>query len=255
MKTCSVIIPAYNQLGLLQQALQSVLQQEGAAFEVIITDDSTEDDIETYIQDLGDNRVHYYHHSQGQSAADNWNHGLSHASGDYIILMHHDEAMTDTNYLNRICQRMTEGYDIIVSQVRVMIDGKQLRKHFPSWLKQYALRHPACLFLFNVIGPCACLAFRRELQQPFDPRLHWFVDVDWYYRLLKEQKEVCYDNSLRIESTHGHAGQITLRIDIMKAFQDDKAVLHQKYDKQSLQCMFWLYQNVILRTKKLLGKI
>ena len=255
MRACSVIIPAYNQLGLLQQALQSVLQQEGVAFEVIITDDSTGNDIETYIQALDDNRILYHRHSLGQSAADNWNHGLSHASGDYIILMHHDEAMADANYLNRICQRMAEGYDIIVSQVRVKIDGKLREKHFPAWLKRYVLRHPVCLFLFNVIGPCACLAFRRELQQPFDPRLRWFVDVDWYYRQLKEQEKVCYDDSLWIESTHGHEGQITQRIDIMKASLDDKVVLHQKYVKRSVRCMLWLYQNLILRTKKYLGKI
>jgi glycosyltransferase involved in cell wall biosynthesis len=50
MITFSIIIPTYNQLPLLKRALESVLHQQGADYEVIVTDDSNNEDISTYIQ-------------------------------------------------------------------------------------------------------------------------------------------------------------------------------------------------------------
>ena len=91
MKTFSIVIPAYNQLSLLQRALDSVLCQKEADYEIIISDDSSDDKIERYIQELGNTNIRYYHHQQGKGAADNWNHGLQKATGQYLILMHHDE--------------------------------------------------------------------------------------------------------------------------------------------------------------------
>ena len=50
MITFCIIIPTYNQLPLLKRALESVLHQQGADYEVIVTDDSDNDEICTYIE-------------------------------------------------------------------------------------------------------------------------------------------------------------------------------------------------------------
>ena len=53
----SIVIPAYNNLSLLQRALDSAWQQQGVEFEVIVTDDSTTTDIAQYVATLGDRRL------------------------------------------------------------------------------------------------------------------------------------------------------------------------------------------------------
>ena len=39
--TFSIVIPVFNNLELFRRALESVLQQQGVALEIIVTDDST----------------------------------------------------------------------------------------------------------------------------------------------------------------------------------------------------------------------
>ena len=123
MKTFTIVIPAYNQLPLFQKALCSVLRQEEADYDIIVSDDSSGNEIERYIQELNYTNIHYYRH-QGKVPADNWNDGLKMATGQYLILMHHDEEMVQNDYLKRVRQQMERGTDIVVSQVTVDVNGR-----------------------------------------------------------------------------------------------------------------------------------
>ena len=252
MKSFTIVIPSCNQLSLLQRALNSVLRQEGADYEVIISDDSSDDKIERYIQELGNTDIRYYRHQQGKGAADNWNYGLQKATGHYLILMHHDEEMIQDDYLKCVQQQMEQGADIIISTVSV--NGQRRRKHSTRWLKEYICKHPALLYLLNVIGPCACLSFRREQLQAFNADLRWLVDVEWYYRMLSDRKTVCI-HTLTIESHHGHETQISQNINTKEAFLSDKSILCRIYHQdKKVRLMLFLYQHFVLNIKQLLGK-
>lgn len=254
MKTFSIVIPAYDQLSLLQQAVASVLQQAWTDYELIVSDDSTNDDIRQYINSVGDNRIRYIRHQRGASAADNWNEGLQQAAGQYLILLHHDERMQSPAYLQHLSHLLPQ-YDVVVSSVEVSVNGKPKPRRFPKWMRSFFVQHPALLFFMNTIGPCACLCFRCEQRQPFDTRLRWLVDVEWYYRMLKG-RHCLYDPMLCIQSVHGHEGQISQILRQREAFQQDKAVLRETYKGHVIvRLMLWLYQHLILRTKQRLGKL
>ena len=57
MKKFSIIIPTYNQLPLLKRALESVLHQQDADYEVIVTDDSDNEGIAAHIQSIDNQSV------------------------------------------------------------------------------------------------------------------------------------------------------------------------------------------------------
>ena len=252
MKTFTIVIPAYNQLSLLRRALESVLRQEGTDYDIIISDDSSDDKIERYVQQLGNRDIHYVRHQQGKRAAYNWNDGLQMATGQYLILMHHDEEMAGNDYLKHIHQQMEQGANITVSSV--LVNGQKKPQHSNRWLKEYVCNHPALLFLLNVIGPCACLTFRRELLQTFNTDLRWLVDVEWYYRMLKGRKPVCI-HTLTIQSHHGHEAQISQTINMKKAFLSDKSILcHIYHQNKKVRLLLFFYQFFILNIKQLLGK-
>lgn len=257
MTDFSIVIPAYNSLPLLQRALGSVCQQQEVSYQVIITDDSTTDDIRQYIHSLDNPHVKYYHHTQRLGAISNWNHGLEIASsGQYIILMHHDEAMNGANHLAKIKRDMEQKQcDIVVTNIEVHINGNVKSTHFTTWIKRYALRHPSLLFLINTIGPCACFAFRKEQLQPFCEELHWLVDVEWYYRMLNG-KHAYYDKSIVTHSIHGHQEQITQNIDIANYFETDRQTITRLHNgNRTIRRMLWFNKILIINTKKLFRKI
>ena len=252
MLTFSIIIPTYNQLPLLKRALESVMLQQGADYEVIVTDDSDNNEIYTYIEALDNQTIRYFHHNSTGRAADNWNFGLSKAEGKFVILMHHDEALTNSQYLSLMAQTLTDA-DVAIADVEVMNYGKQSSRWLSHLTKVLCNKHPEWLFLQNAIGPTACVAFKRNQLQPFNPDLKWLVDIEWYYRLLKGQP-VSFCQVCKVQSNHGHAGQISQQLDIMQAFSQDKAIISQTHGN-NVRLMLWLYEHLILGTKRLLRRI
>ncbi|MCR4854521.1 MAG: glycosyltransferase [Prevotella sp.] len=252
----TIVIPAFNKVDLLKRALESTVQQTGVSFDIVVADDSTTNDVEQFIgQWKSDIPITYLHNRPTMGAVPNWNNALKAATGRYIILMHHDEAMQDPHHLLTIAGHMNQGADIVISAVTVYAGGKERRRLFPSSLTNFFIHHPTLLFLANPIGPCACVAFRKEHVQPFDDRLQWLVDVEWYYRMLRGRKAV-FDKSLHIVSIHGHDGQITGNIDTTKVFVADKKILFQTYSQVPLvRFMLALQHTCIVWPKSIIKKI
>lgn len=267
----TIVIPVFNDVALFQRALNSVLCQDFDDFDVVVADDSTTDDIEQFIsaglssvENPRQIPIHYLHNKPSLGAVPNWNQGMHQACGRHIIVMHHDEAMENEHHLTAVHNQLEQGTDIVVSGIRVFVSNEEStaqplsltekKRHFPPCVVRFFLRHPAFLFLANPIGPCACVAFRKELMEDFDTRLHWLVDVEWYYRMLRHRK-VIYDDSTHIHSIHGHQGQITGRTDIPAAFRKDKKVLLQRYRHSAAHLMLVLQQLCIIFPKSIINRI
>ena len=89
MPLFSVIIPSYNRLELLRQALTSVWAQTFTDYEVIVVDDDSTDGTWDELQALG-SRVHAVRqHNAGPGVARNL--GAQHASGDYLAFLDSDD--------------------------------------------------------------------------------------------------------------------------------------------------------------------
>lgn len=225
----SVVIPTYNNLELFVNAIQSVLAQTLRNFEIVVSDDSTTADIEKYCKKLNDSRLRYFRRPDRNGAVANWNTGLNLAVGKNIIVLHHDEEFVSTLYLERLRKEL-ENNDLIISDIRVSFpDGSSRKGRINGLIKKKMLSMPSTQLIINSIGPCACVAFRRELMQPFDQNLTWLVDTEWYYRLLKSATSAKYQPELIIRSNSGHADQITLNIDINQKNHQDIRYLRTKY--------------------------
>lgn len=254
MPKFSIIIPTYEHTELLERALQSVITQNLVDWEVIISDDSISNDVKDYVESLRDERISYLKHNKGVTAAENWNFGMQAAKGDYMILMHHDEAFTVSTQLQCIAQAFETGVQVVVSNIEIEKDGKT-SKGRPRWLKKLALRNPSLLLLCNAIGPTACMAFRQERKQPFNSQLSWLVDAEWYYRMLKGATTLFLEN-ISIRSYHGHQGQLSLEMNALEAFKHDQATINKTHSSEPcVRYMTILYGCLIMRTKKIFCKI
>jgi hypothetical protein len=88
--TISVIIPTYNRASLVQQAVDSVLQQRGDfAFEIIVIDDGSTPETAQGLQRFGDAIRYVRQYNAGLNPARN--HGLQLASGEFVALLDDDD--------------------------------------------------------------------------------------------------------------------------------------------------------------------
>jgi glycosyltransferase involved in cell wall biosynthesis len=87
----SVILPAYNCAPYLTEAIQSILQQTFANFELIIINDGSTDNTEAIIRSFTDNRIVYVKNEQNKGLIYTLNKGIELAKGKYIARMDGDD--------------------------------------------------------------------------------------------------------------------------------------------------------------------
>ncbi len=249
MKDCdfSIIIPAYNNLELFKRALGSVLKQEKVSFEIIVVDDSINDDIETYVYIINQPSIRYYHNHPSKGAIANWNYGLSLAQGEYVEILHHDEALESENILSEVKQQFKMSQSTaVVANYQVFINGEAKKEpSIKRRLRSFFIKHSIFLFLANLLGPCACVFIKNSHKEFFDEKLRWFVDVEWYYRLLRKRKTNMLNPNFLISSIHGHQGQITETINIQSEAAKDARAISKKYHS--------FFINILLKINKLLN--
>jgi glycosyltransferase involved in cell wall biosynthesis len=99
----SILLPTRNRLELLRHAVASVRRQEDENWEVVISDNDSEEDIAGYVESLQDERVRYLRTPRALPVTENWNNALAAATGEYVIMLGDDDALLG-NYFATIRQ-------------------------------------------------------------------------------------------------------------------------------------------------------
>lgn len=85
----SVVIPTYNRCAFLRETIDSVLCQQGAAFELIVVDDGSSDDTQKLVESYGLAVRYVYQPNAGVSAARNK--GVTIAEGEWLAFLDSDD--------------------------------------------------------------------------------------------------------------------------------------------------------------------
>lgn len=89
----SVLLPTRNRLDLLTRAIDTVRRQEYQNWEIIISDNFSEENIATFIESLNDTRIKYNRTDSFIPVTENWNNALDKSTGDYIIMLGDDDCL------------------------------------------------------------------------------------------------------------------------------------------------------------------
>lgn len=89
----SVLLPTRNRLEYLRYAVETVRRQDYDNWEIIISDNCSEDDINGYVAELGDSRIRYVRTSSFVPVTENWNNALNHSDGDYVVMLGDDDGL------------------------------------------------------------------------------------------------------------------------------------------------------------------
>lgn len=106
MPKISVVIPTYNRAAYLDAAIASVLTQRGADFEIIVSDNCSQDDTAAVVSKyLTDSRVRYYRNEENIGMVRNWRKAVfEHARADWFLLLSDDDYLIDPEYLAKASQ-------------------------------------------------------------------------------------------------------------------------------------------------------
>jgi len=89
----SVLLPTRNRLELLRFAVETVRRQDYDDWEIIISDNDSEQDIKEFSDSLGDPRIKYFRTKRFLPVTENWNHALEKCSGDYVVMLGDDDGL------------------------------------------------------------------------------------------------------------------------------------------------------------------
>lgn len=187
----SILVPAYCYRAGLQRIFQSMADVSFDNIELIIFDDSPDDEIEELVSIWSKKlqfSLRYQHNKPALGAPANWNYLLESARGQYSLLLHHDEVPLGDSFWESLVSLLEQDnlIDIILLDC-VLFDSssKVIRLHTSSLLRKYVVSHfPNYLYRRNVIGPVSTLVIRSSIYPRFDENIKWLVDVDLYARLF-----------------------------------------------------------------------
>lgn len=100
----SFLIPTYNRLNTLKTTIKSIVANNKFNYEIIITDNTDIYSIENtvnYIKSLNDDHIFYFNNEKDYGMVNNWNVGLFHARGKYVVYIHDDDVI-DKKYFDVI---------------------------------------------------------------------------------------------------------------------------------------------------------
>lgn len=89
----SVLLPTRNRLDLLRYAVETVRRQDDDGWEIVVSDNCSEDDVEGYVRSLGDARIRYYRTERFVPVTENWNNALERSTGDYVVMLGDDDGL------------------------------------------------------------------------------------------------------------------------------------------------------------------
>jgi glycosyltransferase involved in cell wall biosynthesis len=89
----SVAIPTYNGATHLAEALQSIIAQEGVAFELIVSDDHSDDETLAVVRATVGDRACIEAHRERLGLAGNWNRCAALCSTPFLAVFHQDDMM------------------------------------------------------------------------------------------------------------------------------------------------------------------
>lgn len=192
----SVCIPTYKGGAYLRAAIQSVLAQTLADFELVVVDDNSPDDTAEIVAGFSDSRLVYQRNVTNLGPEGNWNRCLELARGRYFKLLPHDDLLAVGCLEQQVAVlEVDAGQELaLVFGARDVVgpDGRVLSsRRYGSGgsrrLSAQAVWADCVRRGTNLIGEPGNVMCRRDLAArigAFDARFPYVIDLDYWLRLL-----------------------------------------------------------------------
>jgi glycosyltransferase involved in cell wall biosynthesis len=241
----SCIIPTKNRPVLVDRAINSVLGQSYDNIEVIVIDDSTNNDTSKVVLQFG-NRVTYIKNSQSKGAPYSRNIGLAEAEGDVITFLDDDDIWVQNK--TELQLKLLQKYPIVSCDYSTSINAG----------KTYVRRPRVITFenmlYYNYLGSCSCVMVTADAISNcrFDENIKLGQDWDMWLSIMRSNgiKQAANADEYLVDYNSGEHSRISNAVDPMPVMLK----IYDKYKDEHTQFttkMFYLY-NMIPAEKSIL---
>lgn len=200
----TILIPSYSYPEGVERILSSLIYEHSELYEIFISDDSPDNSVFTVFEKYKNKiqNLKYHKNLPALGASKNWNLLLSKAKGQYCVMIHHDEFPSDNLFIKNLIFNIksSNNADLIIFKCKLIYPkSKKYFIHVPRIIQKFLLfNFPTYILNRNFIGPVSSIAFKRRSELFFDNNLIWYVDVDFYYRLINTSSKFFYSDILII---------------------------------------------------------
>ena len=157
-----MVIPTFNDAKYLCLAVESLLEQTCAPYEIIIIDDCPTDQKtekmlrSKFTSELKAKRIRYYKNKKNLGASGSRNRGSTLAHGDLMIFCDSDDMYKPQHLENFLKLRAQTNADIVMCHTKRYIDsdGKLIRERRKAWRGNTEYK----LFILGMTGSCMMMA-------------------------------------------------------------------------------------------------
>ncbi len=181
----SVVIPTYNSVRFVTEAIDSVLNQTFKDFEILVVDDGSKDETKEVLNEkYGDSIKYIYKENGGVSSARNY--GIERAKGKYIALLDADDIWLREK-LEKQVDLLESQEDIGLCYVGTIKTNEELLPK--SYIEAHSFEDycEALLLKMNIVsGSCSSVIIKRELlvkTEGFDKIFSTCADWEYWLRL------------------------------------------------------------------------
>nr|WP_321233415.1 glycosyltransferase [uncultured Psychroserpens sp.] len=245
----SVCIPTYNGAQFICEAMDSVLNQTYSNIEIIVSDDTSNDNTLELVNKYIDKSQFpiYIYTNVDRGIGNNWNNSMQKANGKYIKFLFQDDVL-----LPNCIEMMYNGLELkpnaglVACKREFIIDDNVDRDKIDNWLKIYGdlQNHlnldfkPVALITksifkskqfyaapVNFVGEPSAVMFKKNLIDDigyFRDDLNQFLDFEYWFQILKKTPIIILKDSLikfRIhenQATQKNKGKMSNDIAILK---------------------------------------
>ncbi|HAE36351.1 TPA: glycosyltransferase family 2 protein [Candidatus Nomurabacteria bacterium] len=211
----SICIPAYKEPELIKICLESIVKQTFSNYEVVITDDSPNNELGIIINSYKDKikNIRYYKNESNKGSPENWNECVRKAQGEYIKIIHHDDWFVDETCLQKFVDLLDNNPEVNFAfsacnscdRDRELISVHKINNATLEGLK----KNYETLFLGNFIGAPSVTIYRKQVNLEYNKDLMWLVDIDFYTKILSINNKFAYCNDILMNVTADSDHQVT----------------------------------------------
>lgn len=190
----SVCIPTYKGCAFLDAAIESVLAQTLADWELVIVDDASPDDTTALVSAYADPRIRYLRNARNLGPEGNWNRALAEARGRYFKLLPQDDLLMPDCLARQVAVLEADGEQslALVTGPRRILDpaGRELMVRGRARAGRVgAERLVRCSIRAgtNLIGEPGAVLMRHSLAERighFSAAIPYLIDLDYWVRAL-----------------------------------------------------------------------
>jgi glycosyltransferase involved in cell wall biosynthesis len=217
MPLVSICVPTYNAEMTIVNTLDSILSQTYPNLEVIVVDNSSQDDTYAVVKSFEDSRIRAYRNPENIGAERNWNRCLELARGKYWAIFHADD-LYRPKMVEKQVRFLEDNADVgavFTEAYRINSSGAVIGEYrLPAGLSHNDIHHFEEILVELLKGPnffiCPSAMVRGEIYKNLAPfRTDLFgtsADLDMWLRIVRshpvgilDEKLMCY----RISESQG----------------------------------------------------